>query len=264
MIFILLGFEVFFMEVVVFPHEQQIGAAEDGEYDAHINPMLDRQQDHPEGDDHLHHHIKGRDDQMGHLQFVGHELVGMLAMRLSEMFVQEDAMADGQHGVNAINGEEDDVGEVVFHHHQLAQGKDEDEGDADGTHITRETLGILAEVEETKDEDGHTCNHKKWHVDERPLAIDIKQGQQHRQGIGTRDAVDAVHEIEGVGNAYADNPRDEYHPPQVPVQDAQLMEHNKHSRELHQKPCPTRHGIHIVGKTHEGYQSQSYHEPRIL
>lgn len=38
------------MEMVVLPHEQQIGRTKDGEYDAHVNPMFHRKKYHPEGD----------------------------------------------------------------------------------------------------------------------------------------------------------------------------------------------------------------------
>ena len=87
---------------------------------------------------------------MRYLQLVGHDLVCMLAVCFAQMFVQHDAMTNGQNGIDTIKSEEDDIGEVVFDHHELTHRKDEDEGNADGTHITRKTFSLFAKVEETK------------------------------------------------------------------------------------------------------------------
>ncbi len=58
--------------------------------------MVDRAEYHAEGDCQLDCHIDERDFYVGHFQFVGHQLVGVLAVCLAEVFMQLYAVADGK------------------------------------------------------------------------------------------------------------------------------------------------------------------------
>ena len=40
---------------------------------------------------------------MAHFKFIGHQLIGVLAMGLAEFFVQHNAVADGEASVHAID-----------------------------------------------------------------------------------------------------------------------------------------------------------------
>ncbi len=68
---------------------------------------------------------------MGNAKLVGHELVGVLAVGFTEVFVEFDAVADGKDCVGAINGNEHDVGQVLRFDHQQPQRKEQNEANGD-------------------------------------------------------------------------------------------------------------------------------------
>ena len=86
---------------------------------------------------------------MTYLQFVCHQLIRMLAVRLTQVLMQEDTMTDGQAAIHAIHQEEEQPCNVTRSHNQLTDGKQHDESNAHTTHITSETfrLTTLTEVE---------------------------------------------------------------------------------------------------------------------
>ena len=43
---------------------------------------------------------------MRYLKLVGHDLIGMFAMRFAQMLVQKDTVTNGKHGIHTIDGEE--------------------------------------------------------------------------------------------------------------------------------------------------------------
>ena len=50
---------------------------------------------------------------MAHFKFIGHQLIGVLAMGLAKFFVQHNAVADGEASVHAIDKQEYQPGDVV-------------------------------------------------------------------------------------------------------------------------------------------------------
>ena len=59
-------------------------------------------------------------------QLIGHQLVRMLAVRLTQFFVQQDAMHDGQAAVHAIDQQEDEICHVSRSENERAYEEEED------------------------------------------------------------------------------------------------------------------------------------------
>ena len=60
---------------------------------------------------------------MRNMQLVGHQLVGVLAVSLAKVLVQQDAVHDGQHGVHAVDPEKQEVLDIARGGYEPAQGK---------------------------------------------------------------------------------------------------------------------------------------------
>ena len=69
------------------------------------------------------------------MKLVGHQLIGVLAVSLAKVLVQQDAVHDGQHGVHAVDPEKQEVLDIARGGYEPAQGKEDDEGDAHRAHV---------------------------------------------------------------------------------------------------------------------------------
>ena len=138
------------MEVVVTFHEYDICRSERNYDNAHVEVMIDRQEDKADRDGKLQNHVDCRDKHMRHFQLVRHQLVGVLAMGLSEIFVELDAVAYCKHRVGTIDGEECEIGQVSCMKNQFAEGEKQYEGYADRADIACKALSFLSEIEEAE------------------------------------------------------------------------------------------------------------------
>ena len=151
---------------------------------------------------------------MRNLQLIRHKLVQMLTVGQTDILMKHQAVNDGQHAVNAIDGQQDNPTEISCTDNQFAYQEKKNKGDTHRTHITRKTFRLLAEVEETEDHDrtDHRINEVTFNK-RNDFRIDDRQSSQHDQGITTRNTVDPVHEVIGIDDTRADNQGNDYPPP---------------------------------------------------
>ena len=105
-----------------------------------------------QGNADLYQGIDGADQDVRHVQFVGHNLIGMLAMGIAKVLMQHDAVEDGQYSVNAIDTEEYEVCRVLGLDDDAAEEEQEDVTYAYRTYVTCKAPGptLLSEVEEAE------------------------------------------------------------------------------------------------------------------
>lgn len=89
---------------------------------------------------------------MRYFQFVRHQLIGMFTMRFSQVFMQQDTMADRQDRIHPIQSKKHDISEVSGLQDQFPKREHDDKGYAQRPHITGKTLRPFTEVEEAKDQ----------------------------------------------------------------------------------------------------------------
>ena len=87
---------------------------------------------------------------MGNVQLVGHQLVGVLAVGFTKIFMQLYSVADGENGVGSIDSQENYVREILSGENQFAEGKEQHESYRNRAYIAGETLRLLAKIEETE------------------------------------------------------------------------------------------------------------------
>ena len=257
------------MEVVVFSHEDDVGGAEQEQHGGEIDPArgggVGQEQDGGGADGQLQQGVERRHLHVADVQFVGHQLVGVLAVRLAEVLVEHDAVADGQHRVHSVDGEQHDPAEVAGPQNQGAQREQQYERYRDGADIAREAARLRAEVEEAEYQRGDCGDDEQTLVDEpSPETVDADERQQHGEGISAGDAVDAVHEVERVDYAHEENQRERDVPPgEAAGKEAELQEHQGHGGELSHQPHGVGERAHVVGELHHGEHQQAEQEPGV-
>ena len=65
---------------------------------------------------------------MTYMQFICHQLICVLTMSLTKIFVQQDAMADCQTTVKAIYQEKDQISDITSLQNQTSNHKQKDVG----------------------------------------------------------------------------------------------------------------------------------------
>ena len=202
---------------------------------------------------------------MADVQFVRHQLVGVFAVRLAEVLVQHDAVADGQHRVHSVDGEQHDPAQVAGPQNQCAQREQQYERYRDGADVAREAACLRAEVEETEYQRGDCRDDEQALVDEAATeTVDADERQQHGEGISAGDAVDAVHEVERVDYAHEENQRERDVPPgEAAGKEAELQEHQGHGGELRHQPHGVGERAHVVDELHHGEHQQAEQEPGV-
>ena len=119
------------MKMIILHLKEYVRHRHDGPRNEQINPVrndgirhhIDRYQRKSQ----LQYHIDAAYDHVRYLQFVRHQLEHMLAMRLSQILMQHDAMADGQHAVQAIQQIEYNPGDIPCLVHQPTKAEYHDE-----------------------------------------------------------------------------------------------------------------------------------------
>ena len=68
---------------------------------------------------------------MRNMQFIGHQLVGVLAVRLAQMFVQHDSVYDGQDRVDTINTQQKKILDITGGGDKPAENEQDDKSNTD-------------------------------------------------------------------------------------------------------------------------------------
>ena len=257
------------MEVVVFSHEEDVGGAEQEKDGGEIDPArgggVGHEQDCGGADGQLQERVERRHLHVADVQLVRHQLVGVLAVCLAEVLVQHDAVADGQHRVHSVDGEQHDPAQVAGPQNQCAQREQQYERYRDGADVASEAARLRAEVEETEYQRGDCRDDEQALVDEAATeTVDADERQQHGEGISAGDAVDAVHEVERVDYAHEENQRERDVPPgEAAGKEAELQEHQGHGGELRHQPHGVGERAHVVDELHHGEHQQAEQEPGV-
>lgn len=128
-----------------------------------VGTQVDEAQRHRQ----LHGHIEETYLHMSYLQLVGHQLVGVLAVRLTQVLVKHDAVDNRAASIHAVYQQEHQVGDVARLHYQFAEREQHDEGDAYAAHIPCEAFGFPfgAEVEDAEHQHPDDCHHQVRRLD---------------------------------------------------------------------------------------------------
>ena len=202
---------------------------------------------------------------MAHVEFVGHNLIGVLAVGLAEGFVEHDAVENGAAAVDAVDDQESEPGDVVGFHNEAADQEEEDESDADAANIAGEAFCFVlrAEVEPAEYEDAQDGHDNQAFADEFTHLIQQEERQKDCQAVPSRNAIDTIHEIIDVRGANAHNQPKQHHPPHVPMQHPNLLEHHKHCSELGYQAHAIGQRMDVIDKTHPCSQRHSGQQPRV-
>ena len=198
------------MQVVEFSHEQHIRYRQHCERADEVEPMREHvvraQVDEAQRDGQLHRHVQHSDLHVADFQFVGHYLVGVLAVRFAEVFVQHDAVHYRQAAVHSVDKQEYQPRDVSGADDYVAQEEEHDECYADGADVASEAfrLAFRSEVEEAEHQSGDYRGDYEALFYVVAAAVHQRERYEHSQRIPGRDAVDAVHEVDDVGRADAD------------------------------------------------------------
>ena len=84
------------------------------------------------------------------MQFIGHQLVGVLAVRLAQMLVQHDSVYDGQDSVDTIDTQQKKILDITGGGDKPAENEQDDKCNTDRPHIPGKTPGPFPEIEETE------------------------------------------------------------------------------------------------------------------
>ena len=240
--------------MIVLLHEQQIRDEQHQADAQQISPVPQgrvRNQDHTGTNDQLQHHVQRRDHRVLHPQLIRHDLVGMLPVRLAQIFMQQDPVDNREHRVDPIDRQKHDVRDVFRLENQQPEQEDDDECRPDTAHIPRKALRLpfRAEIEVAEHQvrqDGHDDQalRRKPHP-----GIHPGQRQQNRQGIAAIHPVDTIHEIVGIRDAHAEHQAQNHDPPALPVQDPPAREHQEHRHKLHYQPHAIRQRVDVIHET---------------
>lgn len=221
------------MQMVVAFHENDIRHAKNRQSQTKIEIMVDRQQYQTERNQQLQSHVNQGNGHMRHMQLVGHQLERMLPVSLSQVLVQLNAVAYREYCVHAVHRQKDDIRKISGLQYQFSEGEYHYESNGYGPHVAREAFRLVAEIEVAEYQQTQTHYIQELLGYETVSIVQIRQRQQHRQGITVCYSVYAVHEIVCVDNSHAHDQRDDDDPPVVKIEDAELLEHQEHRRELH-------------------------------
>ncbi len=119
------------MEMVILLSETQVKTSDDDYASNEEQPMCDcgvrTSIDETQVDAQLQTSENKRYGNVVHLQFVCHELESMLTVRLTNILVQHDTVADCCHTINAIDNEEYQPSRIHCFHDYAAYHKEHDE-----------------------------------------------------------------------------------------------------------------------------------------
>lgn len=126
------------MQMIKLPHKQHISHSQRHQRHHETNPMPSHKRQSSRGrkrraevyesqrHSKLQQGVEGSDFHVPNLKLIGHQLISVLAVRLTQVFVQQDAMHDGQTAVHAIDQQEDEICHIARRENQGADEKEED------------------------------------------------------------------------------------------------------------------------------------------
>jgi len=107
----------------------------------------------------------------------------------------------------------------------LHQQHNDPESDGYTADITRKTPGFASEIEKQEDQAGQYRQPDQIGMNEIDLLkIDILQARQNHQAIGTRDAIDAIHEVIGIDDTDDKNIKQYDEPDRIIAEDIEILE----------------------------------------
>ena len=112
----------------------------------------------------LQQRVEGRNLHMPYTQFIGHQLVRMLAVRLAQVLMQQDAMAYGKASIHAIDQQEYEICHVARSENERAYEEEQDICHSEGTRCygSRRTLvGFVYDVAFVRNAEIHQFGCKK-------------------------------------------------------------------------------------------------------
>ena len=134
------------MDFEIFAHEDYVGYTKYGYYTGKIEPAEIRKYKITSYNQSLNRRIDGRYQNVGHLQLVSHQLIGMFAVRFKYILFQHNPMHNSQNRIDSVNGKNNQVAGIFGNQNQFTQGKQNNKGNTYRTLISGKTFGILAEV----------------------------------------------------------------------------------------------------------------------
>ena len=249
----------------ILAHEPHIGRCQQ-QYDrAEIRPAIGgRHAQCPDVHQKLKRHVEQRHPHVGNMQFIGHNLVGMLAVGKEDVLMQHQPMDNRPNAVHPIDRQQDNPIKAAIRQDKAPQREQQDERDAHRTHIARKATCAGTEVEPIE----HTQRQKSYPQDggvHKSLAmqVGIQQSGHSHQTVSSRDAIDAIHEVVGIEDAGAEYQSHQNVPPREMMEQAPFVEHQQHGGKMENNPHLGRHGMHIIHETNEANQRQPGKEPRV-
>lgn len=229
------------MQMIVLAHKQNVAHTQHKTNRNKIAPMPGRcvrNQDQAGANGQLQDSIDGRYQRMLHTQLVGHQLIGVLAVRLAQILVQHDSVADSQDRIHTIYSQEHNVRKVARLQNQFAQQENHDERSANAAHVAGKTLGFTfgPEVKETEHQVGQNSNNDQTLRRKAQRLIQPSQWQQQCQRISAINSVNTIHKIVSIGNTHAYYQSNQNGPPHIPLHNTPAPEHQCHSRKLEHQP----------------------------
>ena len=157
--------------MVILLHEEQIGDRKEEHNTNHIAPMskdcVGDNVNHDERDDQLQEHIERAHHHMTHPQLIRHQLIRMLAVRLTKPLVQHDTVDNRQTSVHTIHNEQGHPRHVPCLHDETSYAEQQDKGHAYAPHIPRKALslapGAVVKEAEHQQREPHDDKHTRIH-----------------------------------------------------------------------------------------------------
>ena len=115
---------------------------------------------------------------MAHSKLIGHELIGVLSMGLSQILMKHNAVEDGHAAVHAIHKEKHNPCHILCGQHQPAQCKQDDKCNADASHIAGEAFGLTLrpEIEDAENQHANDGNNQIGLFHEPQVSVQQKHG----------------------------------------------------------------------------------------
>lgn len=213
---------------------------------------------------------------MAHFKFISHQLIGVLAMSLSEFFVQHNAVADGEASVHAIDKQEYQPGDVACARDKHPDGKQDNERNSDASDIPGKALSLatLTEVEERKHQHRKHHHEQKRRLDEFQFPVHQCERHKYREGIPRRYSINTVHKIVDIRRPNADNQRNDHKYNLRPqalaerkgagVRKENLPNHQPHRNELHDKPHRIRQRMYVIDKADSSSERNRRKKQRVM
>ena len=262
---ILTGCHGLHMQVEVATFKQHISDTQNNQNHSHIRPVMisgiqegTRQYD-------LQHRIYGRHHNMRNFELVGHNLVGMFAVRIKNILFQHQPVHNCKHTIHAVHRQKNDPAQVARLQDKRTQHVQHDKRHTHRTHIPGKTARPGAEIKEVEhqyrnqthvEEVGiHKRHHKPIHVGKHP---------QHRQAVPTGNPVYAIHKVIRIDDTRAEHQCDGNIPPRITAKQLPLGKQQQHRCKVKHQPHLARHRLHVVHHTDTRNKRKPHAEPRIV